>query len=193
MSNTQLTTFDFPSMAVRVIDCGDDPWCAAKDVCLAIGYGVKSSGDVNTTNVLRHLDGSEVFTARISERGRPSKIISESGLYKLIMRSDKPQARAFQDWVTKTVLLAIRKDSEGRCNLNNLHKASGGERVHQPSNFTSLDSTKRIIVELSKSCDLRISPMEAKRGRNGGTYVVKELVYAHAMWISTAFNLRMVL
>lgn len=36
--------------------------------------------------------------------------ISESGLYKLILRSDKPEAKAFQDWVTKVVLPAIRKD-----------------------------------------------------------------------------------
>ncbi|WP_425292724.1 BRO-N domain-containing protein [Agrobacterium tumefaciens] len=36
-------------------------------------------------------------------------MISESGLYKLIMRSDKPEARKFQDWVTRDVLPAIRK------------------------------------------------------------------------------------
>ncbi|MBU0563104.1 MAG: hypothetical protein KJ890_06170 [Gammaproteobacteria bacterium] len=38
------------------------------------------------------------------------KLISESGLYKLILRSDNPQARLFQDWVTRDVLPAIRKD-----------------------------------------------------------------------------------
>lgn len=37
-------------------------------------------------------------------------IITESGLYKLIMRSDRPEARAFRDWVTREVLPAIRKD-----------------------------------------------------------------------------------
>jgi len=37
-------------------------------------------------------------------------LLSESGLYKLIMRSDKPTARPFQDWVTRDVLPAIRKD-----------------------------------------------------------------------------------
>ncbi|WP_452030449.1 BRO-N domain-containing protein [Azospirillum palustre] len=37
-------------------------------------------------------------------------LISESGLYKLVMRSDKPEARKFQDWVTRDVLPAIRKD-----------------------------------------------------------------------------------
>lgn len=42
-----------------------------------------------------------------------AKWVSESGLYKLLMRSDKPEARAFQDWVTKVVLPAIRVSSEG--------------------------------------------------------------------------------
>jgi prophage antirepressor-like protein len=38
------------------------------------------------------------------------RLISESGLYKLVLRSDKPEAKAFQDWVTRTVLPAVRKD-----------------------------------------------------------------------------------
>lgn len=42
--------------------------------------------------------------------GKQMEMVSESGLYKMIMRSDKPQAKPFQDWVTKVVLPAIRKD-----------------------------------------------------------------------------------
>lgn len=42
--------------------------------------------------------------------GRLPNIISESGLYKLIMRSDEPEAREFQDWVTREVLPANRED-----------------------------------------------------------------------------------
>ena len=41
---------------------------------------------------------------------RHTLLIAESGLYKLVLRSDKPQAKAFQDWVTRVVLPAIRKD-----------------------------------------------------------------------------------
>lgn len=51
------------------------------------------------------------FTELFNGRGLYQiTIISESGLYKLVMRSDKPQAKPFQDWVTKVVLPAIRKD-----------------------------------------------------------------------------------
>lgn len=48
-------------------------------------------------------------TTQAGSQRRPQLIISESGLYKLIMRSDKPEARKFQDWVTRDVLPAIRK------------------------------------------------------------------------------------
>jgi prophage antirepressor-like protein len=42
--------------------------------------------------------------------GKPMTIITESGLYKLVLRSDKPDAKEFQDHVTKVILPAIRKD-----------------------------------------------------------------------------------
>ena len=47
-----------------------------------------------------NLDQTEVASYQVKKGGRPNTIISESGLYKLIMRSDKPEAKAFQDWVT---------------------------------------------------------------------------------------------
>ena len=88
-----------------------EPWFVAKDVCVAIGYSVKSNGQVNTTNAVRTLDAPEKATAQISSPMglQTTTLVSESGLYRLIMRSDKPEARAFQDWVTKSVLPAIRK------------------------------------------------------------------------------------
>ena len=46
----------------------------------------------------------------LKKQARFVSLISESGLYKLIMRSDEPEGRAFQDWVTRLVLPAIRKD-----------------------------------------------------------------------------------
>ena len=104
-------TFSFTEQAVRVVTIDDQPWFVAADVCRALGYNVKADGTVNTNNALRPLENDEVSTCLISETGgRPNKVISESGLYTLILRSDKPEARAFQDWVTRDVLPAIRKD-----------------------------------------------------------------------------------
>lgn len=64
-------------------------------------------------NVYRPLSDHEITKVKRShfgEGGRDVNLISESGLYKLVMRSDKPEAKGFQAWVTEVVLPAIRKD-----------------------------------------------------------------------------------
>lgn len=102
MSN--LTTFNFNSNDLRVVELEGEPWFVAKDVCDVIGIA-------NPSNALRGMDDTERARFNLGLRGLGNaNIISESGLYKLVLRSDKPQARPFQDWVTKTVLPAIRKD-----------------------------------------------------------------------------------
>lgn len=92
--------------------------------------------------------------------------------------------------------ISIRRDSEGRYCLNDLHKAAGGDAKHQPALFMRLDSTKALIAELENSTEVQSLttgiPVVTVEGRNGGTYVVKELVYAYAMWISPAFHLRVI-
>lgn len=108
---SQVQKFNFGLMDLTVIERGGQPWFVAKDVCLAIGFNIKADGSVNTTHAVRNLAPDELATHMLSgNRGKGSLIVSESGLYKLIMRSDKPEARAFQDWVTRVVLPAIRKD-----------------------------------------------------------------------------------
>lgn len=90
--------------------------------------------------------------------------------------------------------LKIKTDAEGRYCLNDLHKAAGGFKAHQPSNFTRRAETTDLIDEIMNSSDSRSfdMPMTTVGGRNGGTYVCKELVYAYAMWISAAFHLKVI-
>lgn len=97
--------FDFGNNRVRAINDNEVPWFVAKDVCRVLELA-------NVTEAIKYLDEDEKNTVRIAEgiRGNPNlSIISESGLYALIFRSRKPQARAFQKWVTSVVLPAIRK------------------------------------------------------------------------------------
>lgn len=75
--------------------------------------------------------------------------------------------------------IAIKQDTFGRYCLNDLHKASGGEKKHQPSDFLGLDSTHCLIMEMVNSGDSRsCDPAVSTPGRYGGTFVCKELVYA---------------
>ena len=107
---------------------------------------------------------------------------------------------------TLTVLgTKIRRDEDGRYNLNDCHKAAGGEKTHQPANWLRLQRTMDLVAEMANSSDLRssgndgetgqncpVAPVFSKEGRGGGTYVAKELVYDFAMWISPAFSLTVI-
>lgn len=92
-----------------------------------------------------------------------------------------------------TFRITIKQDALGRYCLNDLHKASGGDPKNQPAHFFALDSTKALVEELKQSRDSEIDPVQAVRGgKTPGTYVVKELVYAYAMWISATFQLKVI-
>jgi len=69
---------------------------------------------------------------------------------------------------------SIRQDSEGRYCLNDLHKAAGGEERHKAALWTVNKTTQELIAELENG---GIPPITSQRGRNGGTYAVRELVY----------------
>lgn len=106
---TTISVFDFNDAPVRVsIDAEGEPWFAAVDVCRILDIQ-------NPTHAIRDLDKDEKITLANSE-GNPRagiplqlRAISESGLYQLIFKSRKPEAKAFQRWVTRQVLPSIRK------------------------------------------------------------------------------------
>lgn len=94
---------------------------------------------------------------------------------------------------TITDLSTIRRDSEGRFCLNDLHKAAGGEDRHGPDRFFRTDAGGGLLLALANSPEMaNKDPLSSSRGRYGGTYVVKELVYAYAMWVSPAFHLKVI-
>ena len=92
--------------------------------------------------------------------------------------------------------LVIRQDEQGRYCLNDLHKASGGEKRHQPANWLRMDQTIELIEELStphiRGVEQNQPVNTINGGTNRGTYVCKELVYAYTMWISPKFSIRVI-
>ena len=88
--------------------------------------------------------------------------------------------------------ISIKQDSRGRFCLNDLHKAAGGEAKHKPDNWKRAQQAVDLISLLeSENCNFK--PVDVINGGvQRGTYVVKELVYAYAMWISAKFHIAVI-
>ena len=82
----------------------------------------------------------------------------------------------------------IKQDLEGRYCLNDLHKAAGKEKRHAPGYWLAIQQTAELVGELETTG----IPVVTIEGRNGGTFVMKELVYAYAMWVSAKFHLQVI-
>lgn len=98
-----LQVFTYENTPLRTIEREDGVWWVLKDVCETLGI-------VKHTNVAARLDDDEKGACLM---GTPSGeqnmiIINEPGLYNVILRSDKPEAKDFKRWVTHEVLPAIR-------------------------------------------------------------------------------------
>lgn len=83
---------------------------------------------------------------------------------------------------------------DGLYSLNDLHKASGAAKKHQPSLFMHNQTTRELVAEIDNESDLGIprSVITKRGGRDRGTWVCKDLVYFYAMWISPKFSLKVI-
>lgn len=95
--------FGFDASVVRVFEQDGEIWFVATDICTVLGYKniIKA--------IANHLDEDEQSIFSLRSEKKPTLVISESGLYELIICSQKPEARNFAKWVTSEVLPSIRK------------------------------------------------------------------------------------
>ena len=110
--------FENPQFRVRVIMRLGDPWFVASDACdgLAISNARDALANIDDDDKLK-LTKDEIDTVvsidgikcSVDSRVQSLNLVSESGLYDLIMQSRKPEAKAFKRWVTHEVLPSIRK------------------------------------------------------------------------------------
>lgn len=104
MNNLQ--TFSFNNQSVRTVQLNNQPYWVLKDVCDVLELTTPS-------RVAERLEEDEVSQTHIIDalgRIQNTTVITESGLYAVILRSDKPNAKEFRKWVTSEVLPAIRKN-----------------------------------------------------------------------------------
>lgn len=131
-----------------MVELDGKPWFSASDVCKALEVYLrkgKQAGTVNSNSMRTVLLPGEHRTIAnpigFGQHGRPPVFINESGLYRFIMRCDKPNARPFQTWVTGTVLPTLRKEGV---------YVRDEEKIADASSVEDLDSLNDMIVGLMK-------------------------------------------
>lgn len=87
-----------------VVDEEGNPWFVAKDICITLDIK-------NTSQAMSYLDADEkgVITNDTHGGKQLMTTVNEAGLYSLILRSRKPEAKKFKRWITHDVLPSIRK------------------------------------------------------------------------------------
>ena len=176
MSRTEqptLTHSAFPvtGQPIRVVMIDGEPWFATADVCRILGreqphrasklVEPHETQTLNLHGITRTSSTGNDITAgqKSHHRGNPMlNLISESGLYTLIMRSRKPDAKPFQQWVTSELLPSLRRgdtdlDAERRRMAETLAEAIGDQPVDLVARIDGIeDGGFRVLTDGSVHC-----------------------------------------
>ena len=142
--------FSFRGIELRAFRIDGEPWFLAKDACDLLGLSHPVAPH------LRKLADDQKAKAPSSfpgTRGPRANIISESGLYRLIFRSDKPIAKEFQDWVVGEVLPSI--------------EAHGGYVDGQEKMKTGEMGSEEYLARVDMSLARKIERIEAEKAAAG--------------------------
>ena len=133
MSNS-IVPFQFDTHEIRVIVIDGEPWFVGKDVCDVLELSL------NTSQAYARLKDYEklTYTLYTSGQNRDYTCISESGLFRLVLTSRKPQAEPFQDWVIE-VLKQIRKTGS-----YSIHSQPQTTQPQLPSRQLALETAKAV-------------------------------------------------
>lgn len=139
-----LAVFRYTGQDLRAVTIDGQPWFVAADVCRVLEH-------TNPTMALAGLDDDEKGLSNVETPGgtQAMAVVSEPGLYALIIRSRKAEAREFKRWITHTVLPAIRQTGS---------YAAEVERV-MPHNFAS--ALRELLQEVESHDETRAELAEA--------------------------------
>lgn len=182
--NAEIQTFNFKAATVRALtDNAGDPWFVAKDVCNIL--------EIRTNNLRTILDPDEIselsndYSIDIAQNGGKSPlIISEAGLYGLVLKSRKPEAKEFKRWVTHEVLPTIRKhgiyatettidqilaDPDFGIRLLTSLKEERAKRIEAENQIKELEPKAKALDDFTNVPDAMLVREAAKLLSNAGT------------------------
>lgn len=152
---SKIIPFDYGDNLIRVVndeETGEPLWIA-KDVCNVLGLE-------NVNRALSKLDEDEKLKLKIltSGQNRETMCVSESGLYNLIFRSNKPEAKPFKRWVTHEVLPSIRKTGGYGVAQNGADLSPVLAEIM--SGLVEMNRTMQTIVETMQQMQSRVAATE---------------------------------
>ena len=129
MNENEVRVWNYESSEVRTVQVNGEPWFVLADVCKVLEIS-------NSRNISSRLEPDEKGVTLVDTLGGTQQmtIINESGLYAVVLRSDKPQAKPFRKWVTSVVLPSIRK--------------TGSYSVQQPNAFENLSPQLQVLIQM---------------------------------------------
>ena len=139
----EITTLNYEGSNVRMIEKDGEPWWVLTDVCKVLQLS-------NPSIVAQRLDDDERSKSNLGRQGEAT-IISESGLYAVILRSDKPQAKPFRKWVTSEVLPSIRRTGSYTSGIG---KESQNCYTQQELTIRELEARAKVADVLYKLLDV---------------------------------------
>ncbi len=148
----QIQAFNFNSNEIRVVrnELGE-PWFVAKDICDVLE--ITWSGSKTLARIPERHKGVVNFTTPGGEQS--PLCVSESGLYRLIMRSSKAEAEAFQDWVTDEVLPSIRKHGAYMTSATIDEIADNPDLLIQLATKLKFEKEQRVLMEQQRDEAIR--------------------------------------
>ena len=154
--------FNSAERPIRFQFFNEQPWAIAKDVCDALLIQ-------NSRQAVAVLDDDEKLAYKIHTSGqnRNTWMINESGIYSLIFRSNKPEARLFRKWVTNEVLPAIRKNGyfDPHYKLDDPEQIAVADLVIKAIRIAGKQSVLARYLGVSESvlCEIRTRPGKITR------------------------------
>ncbi len=202
----QAFTFNASNQQVRTVLIDNQPYFVAKDVC-----DVLQLSDVSMS--VGRLDEDEKLTQVlfVSGQNREMWLVNESGLYNLIFRSNKPEAKAFRKWVTSEVLPCIRQTGKyelyGRCGGNSPRLGNYLDLRNQPYDTQLLNGYPvRVIVyedmewfslaDIHRAIQADTGTHQAARMLNAKRELARKIFIfgnTHPAWFTTYTGLRLII
>ncbi|NIJ45039.1 prophage antirepressor-like protein [Wenyingzhuangia heitensis] len=187
--NEMMKAFEFSAtkQEIRSLVVENEPWFVAKDVCDVLEIQ-------NNRQAIRELDNDEKLMYKLYTSGQNRKtwLISQSGLYALILRSNKPQAKTFRKWITSEVIPSLLKKGYYSVSINKAHDNVIDVR-DIPYNIVKINDKDVKVVTIKDVHWFSINDYHAVIGsRTGATQTAKKLnkvkELACKIWLFGATN-----